>query len=121
MLWHKTLCVVLLVVPTAFPAEKQHNWEHAKVISQDVHSSVGGAYAAPLATGTVAVPLYRRSDIVVVETATYRYEWSEAGRTAVILPVNGFIDFYRDGKWFVVLDANKKKHKFALVRMTAKQ
>jgi hypothetical protein len=120
MLCRKTLCVVLLAAPFAFPAEKQRNWEHAKVIAQNVNSSAAGAYAAPLGTGAVAVPIYRRSNIVVVETDTYRYEWSEVGRTPVILPVNGFIDFYRDGKWFVVLDAKQKKHKFGLIGMVAK-
>lgn len=39
----------------------------------------------------------------------------------LILPVNGFVDFYRDGNWFIVLDSKHKKYKFALVGMTARR
>jgi hypothetical protein len=104
----------------AFSSEKQHNWERGKVIAQDLSSSPAGTYAAPIGTATVAVPIYRRSNAVVIETDNYRYEWSEVGRKMVILPVNGFVDFYRDGNWFIVLDSRHKKHKFALVGMTAR-
>ncbi|MGO9240655.1 MAG: hypothetical protein ACLQBJ_07565 [Bryobacteraceae bacterium] len=101
-------------------AEKPHNWQRAKVIYQKVGSYQAGAYAAPIGTAAIAVPIYRRSNVVVVETDTDRLEWSEAGRSTVILPVNGYIQFYRDGNWFIVVDSNKKKHKFALVGMTVK-
>lgn len=29
--------------------------------------------------------------------------------------VNDEVKFYRDGRWFVVLDSQKTKHKFALI------
>ncbi len=116
---------LLLALPSlsamfAFSSEKQHNWERGKVIAQDLSSSPAGTYAAPIGTATVAVPIYRRSNVVVIETDAYRYEWSEVGRKPLILPVNGFVDFYRNGDWFIVLDSKHKKHKFALVGMTAR-
>ena len=100
--------------------EKQHQMEHGKVLSQNMDSSQSGTYNAPLFNGTVAVPIYRRSNLVVVETDHYRLEWSEVGNKTIILPVNGTIEFYRDGDWFIVQDSKHKKHKFALVGMTQK-
>ncbi len=73
----------------------------------------------PLGRGLIGVPITRNSDIVVVETATQRLTWAEAGRKFVILPVNGTIHFYRDGNWFIVLDSKKNKHKFGLVHLEA--
>ena len=104
----------------AFSDEKEHKTEHAKVISQNLSSSAAGMYNAPIGNSTVAVPIYRRSNVVVVETDDYRFEWSESGNKMLVLPVNGSVDFYRDGDWFIVLDSKHKKHKFALVGMTAK-
>jgi hypothetical protein len=63
---------------------------------------------------------------VVVETADERMTWSEVATyaagtkvdevvNAIPLPVHGTIQFYRDGIWYFVLDAAKKKHKFSLV------
>ena len=115
--------VLLLVFFSAIPGfadEKQHKMERAMVISQSLSSSPVGTYAAPIGTATVAVPIYRQSNIVTVETDDYRLEWIEKGGKSLILPVNSFIDFYRDGDWFVVLDSKHKKHKFGLVGMTAK-
>ncbi len=97
-------------------------FQSAKVISQSIGSYNAGAAAMPIGTMVVGVPIVRTSDIVVIETSTQRMTWSEfiKGRQgAVILPVNGVIQFYQDGKWFVVLDANKKKHKFSLVHLEA--
>jgi hypothetical protein len=109
---------LLLSIFSAAGAERQ--WEQARVISQDLNSSQAGIYSAPIGNASVAVPIYRRSNTVVVETDAYRYQWSEVGRKTIILPVNDVIDFYHDGNWFIVLDANHKKHKFALVGMTKK-
>jgi len=109
--------VLLLCVLVA--AEKQHDWEQGVVKSQDVSSYNAGAVAMPIGTSVAAVPITRRSNVVVVETATVRYTWSEVGKNTVILPVNGTVNFYRDGNFFVVLDTNNKKHKFSLVGMTS--
>ena len=94
--------------------------EHAKVISQNLSSSPGGTYNAPIGNSTIAVPIYRKRNVVVLETNEYLYELSESGGNMLILPVNGSIEFYRDGDWFVLLDSKHKKHKFALVGMTTK-
>lgn len=116
-----TLFALTLLSPIfASSAKKQPNWERGKVISQNLTSSPAGTYAAPIGTATVAVPIYRSSNVVVIETDDYRYEWSEVGRKPLILPVNGFINFYRDGNWFIVLDSKHKKHKFALMGMTTR-
>jgi hypothetical protein len=109
----------LLLLSIFAVAGDKHQWESARVISQDVNSSQAGTYNAPIGTASVSVPIYQRSNIVVVETDTYKYQWSEVGRKTIILPVNDSIEFYRDGNWFIVLDSNHKKHKFALVGMTA--
>jgi hypothetical protein len=77
--------------------KKQHKTEHATVISQSTSSSAAGTYNAPVGNATVAVPIYRKSNLVVVETDNYRFEWSESGNKNIILPVNGSIEFYRDG------------------------
>lgn len=109
----------LLLCISAF-SEKEHEIEHGIVISQNLNSSPAGTYNAPIGTATVAVPIYRRSNIVVIETEEYRMQWTEAGTKPIILPVNGSIEFYRDGDWFIVLDSKHKKHKFGLAGMTAK-
>ena len=57
---------------------------------------------------------------MVVETANYTLQWSESGNKTIILPINGIVEFYRDGNWFIVMDTKHKKHKFALVGMTQK-
>ena len=116
-----TALVLISASTVVFPKEKLQNWERGKVVSQDLSSSPAGTYAAPVGTATIAVPIYRTSNVVVIETDSYRYEWSEVGRKKVVLPVNGLIEFYRDGDWFIVLDSKRKKHKFALVSMTAKE
>jgi hypothetical protein len=101
-------------------AKKEQSCESGKVISQNVNSTPGGVYAAPVGTAAVAVPIYRQSNIVVIETKTYRYQLSEVVRRgAIILPVNAEAAFCRDGKWFVFKDVNGKEHKFNLVGMTA--
>jgi hypothetical protein len=119
----KYACIVLalcLLTPLV-RAEKKPTFESAKVLSQDMNSSPAGTYAAPIGNATVAMPLYRRSNHVVVETGTQILEWNEVGSTTIVLPVNGFIQFYRDGNWFIVLDSKNKKHKFALVGMRMKE
>ena len=101
--------------------KKKPTFERAKVVSQDVNSSQAGTYAAPIGNATIAVPIYRTSNRVVVETGTQILEWSEIGKSVIILPVNGFVEFYRDGDWYIVLDAKKRKHKFAIIGMKTKE
>ena len=114
------IVALTISAPSAFLAEKQHNWERGKVISQERGSDRAGAAAAPIGTMVVAVPIYRNWNTVVIETEKYRYSWNEVGNKHIILPVNGEIQFYRDGDYFIVLDTKNKKHKFALIGMTVK-
>lgn len=113
----RTAVLVLCAIMSVASAADKLNWERATVISQEVNSAPAGIYAAPAGNARVAVPIYSRSNRVVVETETQRLEWIETGKNFVILPVNGAIQFYRDGNWFVVIDSKKKKHKFGLVGM----
>jgi hypothetical protein len=114
--WFYSLCCV-----PAFG--KEVPLETAKVISQNIDSYNAGTAAMPIGTMVVGVPITRRSNIVVVETAHHRLTWSEVvtGRGPVILPVNETIQFFQDGNWFIVLDSNRKKHKFSLIHMEALQ
>lgn len=95
--------------------------EGAKVISQDLETENRGTAVMPIGTGVIGVPIYRRSNIVVVETEHERITWLESGngKNVIILPVNGVIEFYRDGSLFVVTDLKGKKHKFGLVHLEA--
>ncbi len=112
----KTIVLLLLCCLPAV-AKTAPLFETAKVISQDLSTQERGYAAMPMGTGIMGVPIMRRSNIVVVETATQRITWVEAGRNTIILPVHGTIEFYRDGNWFVVLDAKNKKHKFGLLHL----
>ena len=124
--------------------EKEPEWQRGKVVDQQLSSSVAGAYAAPVGTAAIAVPIYRQANDVVIETTklqssdddavvrqiTYRYTWHEVGRKALIgssyyppkhpliLLVNSVIRFYRDGDLFVVMDSKNKPHNFIVTGMT---
>jgi hypothetical protein len=117
----KVLVFDLCLAGVAMPAfsKSQPAMQTAKVISQEIGSYSQGAAVLPVGGMLVGVPITRRSDMVVLETASYRFTLSELiGRYgAVILPVNGTVEFYQDGKWFIVLDSSKKKHKFSLVHI----
>ena len=95
----------------------------AKVVSQEIGSYNAGAAVIPIGTMLAGVPITRVSDVVVVETAQYRLTWQEqmTRRGPVVLPVNGTVQFYQDGRFFIVLDAAHKKHKFAVLHMEAIQ
>ncbi len=118
------LSVCLLGFSAIAFAAKHPEFQTAKVISQDIeaHQVDRGAM-----TGT---PLIRYSNTVVVETAQERMTWSEVASyltgtraqevvNAIPLPVNGTVQFYQDGNWFILLDPSKKKHKFLAVHIEA--
>ncbi len=59
-------------------------------------------------------------DAPSVRTNEYEYDWIKVvRRNYLVLPVNGIVQFGRDGGHFYVFDAKRKKHKFALVGMRA--
>jgi hypothetical protein len=112
--------VLLLTAAVSVLAETPHQWEAATVVSQNLGSSRAGVYEGPLGSGRVTAPINLKSNIVVVETAGYKYTWQEFTRSPnwhhfVVLIVNEEVKFYRDGQWFVVLDSEGKKHKFTLI------
>ena len=100
-------------------AKKEPELHPAKVISQNVGSSGNGVAVVPLGNMVAGVPINRRSDIVVVETGKYRLTLSEVGRNFIVLPVNDTIQVYQDRNWIIVLDSQKKKHRFVVVHMEA--
>lgn len=107
---------LLLICVPAF-GKKEPEFHAAKVISQNIGSYRNGVAVMPLGSMVAGVPINRRSNIVVLETDKYRLTLSEVGRNFVVLPVNDTIQMYRDGRWFIVLDSEKKKHRFGLVHM----
>ena len=108
-------CTPLLAAALLFAGEKP-NWEEATVISRNLGSQPAGVYTGPLGGGTVAVPINANSNIVVIETDHYRYVLNEPNlggaivfrrsysSSPLILPVNGKVQFYRDGDWFIFMD-----------------
>lgn len=78
-----------------------------------------GASVGQAAGNVINNLMIKQENRVIVETSTYRYEWLETAHSVVILPVNGRIQFYQDGKFFVVLDDENHKHKFELQSVTA--
>ena len=106
MLSRVGFCLLLCCLP-AF-AKSDRTLQHGKVMSQDLSSQDGGVMAIPMGTGVMTVPITRRSNIVVIDTATQRLTWLEHGNKAIVLPVNGTIEFYQEGGWYVVLDSRQK-------------
>jgi hypothetical protein len=116
----KRLLACILFSVALYAAKKDIVWDHGKILSQDYGSEPAGAYAAPIGTASIAVPLYRRHNTVVIDTGNVIYTWGEIGTRAIILPVNGVIDFYRDGDKFIVLDVKNRKHKFTMLAQQIK-
>lgn len=115
-----SICLLCLLGTPGF-AKEQPEFHSAKVISQNISSEDRGYAVIPIGTSLAGVPISRRSDIVVVETSKARLTLSEMGHKFIVLPVNGTIEIYQDGNQLIVLDSNKKKHKFALVHMETLQ
>jgi hypothetical protein len=98
---------------------KDHQMLTGKVLSQDLNSVNSGTAVVPVGGIIAAVPIERRSNIVVVETEHHRLAWSEYGRKTLIFVVGSTVSFYQDGNWFIVLDAQGHKHKFGLIHAEA--
>jgi hypothetical protein len=115
----KALLLFFCLTFCALPgfARKLVPLQTGKVVWQNIGSYNGGAVGMPIGTMYAAIPIVRQSNTVVIETGNERLTWSETGRHMLVLPVNGTIQFYQDGKWYIVLDSQRKKHKFALVHM----
>lgn len=96
--------LVLLATCAAVMAEQSHKWETGTVISQKLTSD---------------------SSTVVVFTGAHSYVWQEFTGSPdwhhfIVLvhdqTVRDQVKFYRDGQWFVILDDQREKHKFRLIR-----
>jgi hypothetical protein len=106
-------CLLCLALPVF--AKDQPELHTVKVLSQEIGVADNGIAVMPVGTMLAGIPIRRRSNIVVVETSRYRLTWSELGNKFVVLPVNGTIQCYQDGGWYIVRDSAGKKHKFGLV------
>jgi len=78
------LGLLLAICMLGLAKDKKHNWETAKVVDQQLSSSLAGAYAAPIGTAAIAVPIYQQANDVLLETTGYRYALHEVGRKAVL-------------------------------------
>ena len=97
---------LMLATCFAVMAEKPHQWETATVISQRLTTN---------------------SSTVVVFTGGNSYVWQEFTRSPdwhdfIVLvhdqTVHDQVKFYRDGRWFMVLDDQGEMHRFGLIRAT---
>lgn len=107
-----TLCLAL---PAA--ARKPPVSHSAKVISQDLESYDNGTAMLPVGSILAAVPMRGVSNIVVLQSDRYRLTLRQVDRKTLILVVNSTVQYYMDGKWFIILDNRKKKHKFTAVHI----
>lgn len=117
-----SFALALLVIAPWLSAAKTKEFalEAGVVVAQNISRDSGGAYAGPIGTGVLAIPIYRTTNRVTIRTKAYVYEWIEVSRGRfLILPVNGIVDFHRENGYFCVFDARRKKHKFALLGMRA--
>lgn len=118
---HRLAVVVALAVGSLSAEKKSIEWFGATVISQQFDSQAAGVYAAPIGVAAIAVPIYRRSNIVVIENVKARITWSESFRRApLVFPVNAPVKYYQVGNWVFVLDSDGKKHKFAVIGVVVK-
>lgn len=117
--------LILACCPVYSHAKDKHPLQTASVLSQQVNPD---QVDSGLMTNT---PLVRYSSLVEIETAQERMTWSEVStykfgttstdvRFPIPLPVNGTIQFYRDGNFCIVRDEGGKKHKFLIVHLEAK-
>ena len=120
----KSLALLLFLccsLPVVTAIAETHEMKTAKVISQNIGSYNGGSVVMPMGTGLVGVPITRRENIVVIETASRRATLSDLGNVKhpLILPVNDTVNFYVEGSAVVILDSSGKKHKFGVVHIEA--
>ena len=115
----KRLIAVLILTCFAVPAfcEKPRKMEKAKVVWQNIFTQQNGSALVPVAGMAIEVPLRQRTNFVMIKTEVYQYALQEVTDHFIILPVLGMIEFYRDGKYFVILDEQGKKHKFVVTHI----
>jgi hypothetical protein len=115
-----------LLLPVYSYAKDKHPLETAKVLSQNIGTD---QVDHGLMTNT---PLVRYSDMVTIETPSEIMTWEEVStykfgttthdvQTPAPLPVNGTVQFYRDGNFCFLKDEGGKKHKFLIVHIEAKK
>ena len=127
----KLLSAVVLIAALA-TAKTPIQWETGVVVFQNLGSQTVGAVVAPVGTAIVGAPIRENTNVVVIDTAHYRYTLTEPNlggpilfrrsysSNALILPVNGTVQFYRDGDWFIFMDSKHKKHRFSMAGMVQK-
>lgn len=110
------ICLLCFCVQPALA--KDHLVFHpVKVLSQTIGTSNNGIAVIPMGSMLTGVPIRRQSNVVVIETSKARLTLSEKGRHFLILPVNKTVQCSHRGKWVIMLDSDKKEHKFAVVHI----
>jgi hypothetical protein len=112
------ILTALALLGTASAKEKNHEWLPGTVISQNFETSNNGVAVMPIGSMIAGIPIRRLSNTVVVESGGYRFQWLEVTPRKITLVVNDTVRYYRDGKYFVVLDMQNKKHKFVAIGIT---
>lgn len=99
----------LLLIALAAPAAGAPNLDDrimlkARVVSQTIDSDETHGSA-------------RRSNIMIVESANHRMEWSETTKNPFTAPPETEIEYYQENEHLVVIDKKGKKHKFIMTRL----
>jgi len=118
--------LMLIICMPIWAKEQQHEWYYGTVVNQQMTANYRGTYSTAnvniypnAANGrAMSIPIYARQNTVVVDSFGHRLVWQEKGRRAVVFTIGGSVRFYQDGNYFVVLDANGKKHKFVMMSDT---
>jgi hypothetical protein len=90
--------------------------DYAVATKQQSGSKRVGWSAVLIGRGVVAGPLYRRWEVITVETGPYRYQWEELREKGrLVFTINERFTFWRYKNLFLVVDSEGNTHKFQLV------
>lgn len=107
---------VLAAFALSAVAEKSQLLEIGHVVSQEVRQITEGSYTRPLGNGTVSQPIWRPSNVIVIDVGATRYTLSEYGIHPIKVSADGTLPFYRDKTVFVVTEG-KKKYRFTVIEV----
>jgi hypothetical protein len=111
-----TWAALLIALSLPALAKKPIGPDNAIALRQDEGTERLGWSAVLIGRGVVAGPLYRRWNVVTIDTGPYRYQWQElSDKHRLIFTINEQFQFWRYGRLFLVVDAQGKTHKFGLV------
>lgn len=108
---------LLLCLGALAPAQAPPGTFTAHVVHQEIGSENGGSAVIPLNGALIGMPIMRRTNMVILQTAHHRLEIAESSkdRHLIVLTVGGDVSVTREKQWFIILDSENKKHKFSVV------